>query len=281
MEISGKVTGRVQHLDHFAIPAMDLVRGETFYSDVLGARTVMKKDYEGSLFMKLGQHHFVLFSQDKATIPERTRLDSYPRCSFLLAAKDYDETVAKIEKQAPQISQLAGNKAAARSCGLLEGVVFTDSEGNLIEVFKAEDDQATRLHHLHFDTTHLEDSVEFYTKMLQLELQERSGDIAVLKISENQRLVLHGEKELSAVSKTPYRGRHFAYYVTDDDYHAIVARLRGAGIKEQAAERDKHDPRDTRGDGQLSMYFLDPSAFRLEIVNQDSIYFARKHNFQL
>jgi catechol 2,3-dioxygenase-like lactoylglutathione lyase family enzyme len=279
METLGKITGRVQHLDHFAIPAMDLVRGETFYSDVLGARTVTKKDYEGSLFMKLGQHHFVLFSQDKTTIPERTTLDSYPRCSFLLPAKDYDETVARIQTHAPRMSQLTDT--TAKSCGLLEGVVFMDSEGNLLEAFKADDDEATRLHHLHFDTTHLEDSIAFYTKMLQFELQERSGDIAVLKISENQRLVLHGEKELSVVSKTPYRGRHFAYYVTDDDYHAIVTRLRGAGIKEQIAERDKHGPRDARGDGQLSMYFLDPSAFRLEIVNQDSIYFARKYNFPI
>jgi catechol 2,3-dioxygenase-like lactoylglutathione lyase family enzyme len=279
METSGKLTGRVQHLDHFAIPAMDLVRGETFYSDVLGARTVTKKDYEGSLFMKLGQHHFVLFSQDKATIPERTTLDSYPRCSFLLPAKDYGETVARIQRHAPRMNQLTGT--TAKNCGLLEGVAFMDSEGNLLEAFKANDDEATRLHHLHFDTTHLEDSIEFYTKMLQFELQERSGNTAVLKISENQRLVLHGEKELSVVSKTPYRGRHFAYYVTDDDYHAIVARLREAGIKEQTAERDKHGPRDARGDGQLSMYFLDPSAFRLEIVNQDSIYFARKYNFPI
>ena len=280
MKAVNKSLGGIEHLDHFAIPAMDLGRGERFYSEVLGARTVTKKDYEGSLFMKFGQHHFVLFSQDKATISRRDTLESYPRCSFLLEAEEYEKTTPKIRGASPQVDQVS-HKTNAEICGLQEGLLFTDSEGNLLEVFRGEPGEATRLHHLHFDTTKLDDSVAFYAKMLNLELQERSDNTAVFRVSTNQRFVLHRVKELSEVSKTPYRGRHFAFYVTDENFHAIVSKLREEGVKEQSAERDKHGPRDARGDGQLSMYFLDPSGFRMEIVNQDSSYFARKHNFTM
>ena len=240
----------------------------------------MKKDNEGSTFMMFGEHHFLLFSQDKATIPERKTLDSYPRCSFLLAAGEYEKTASKITEALGKVKQI-GQRTGLGDCGLDEGLFFTDSEGNLLEVFKGNEGDNTRLHHLHFDTTRFGDSIEFYAKMLNLELQERSDSIALFKIATNQNLVLHRVTELSEVTNTPYRGRHFAFYVTDDNFHAIKAKLSRAGIQEQAAERDKHGPRDARGDGQLSMYFLEPSGFRMEIVNQDSIHFARKHNFKM
>ena len=51
-------------------------------------------------------------------------------------------------------------------CPWKNGLVFQDSEGNFFEITKATGIAKTRLHHLHFDTTDLDASVDFYKKFL-------------------------------------------------------------------------------------------------------------------
>jgi hypothetical protein len=83
-------------------------------------------------------------------------------------------------------------------------------------------------------------------------------------------VILNQVSELSEVTKTTYRGRHFALAVTDDNFHAIVDKLHAAGIE----ERDEHGEREGRRPGQLGTYFKEPSGFRLQITNEDSAEFA-------
>lgn len=263
------VQGQVRHLDHFVLPVMDPERAEKFYTEVLGAR-VLNKVVDPALtriFAKVGQNHVGLFSQSKAVIPKRETVDSYPRCAFLLPEADFETAARKVR----QMSGLVKETGDEKGCGLGRGLVFTDSEGNLIEIFRGEKERATRVHHLHFDTVSLEESIEFYTAILRLELLERTDGIAVLEIPADQTVVLHEVKELSEVTKTTYRGRHFAFYVSDDDFHAIVEKLHRAGIE----ERDEHGEREGRRPGQLGTYFKDPSGFRVQIVNEDSSAFAQ------
>ena len=80
--------------------------------------------------------------------------------------------------------------------------------------------------------------------------------------------------ELSEVTKATWRGRHFAFKVTNDNFHAIVGKLHAAGIE----ERDDHGEREGRRDDQLGTYFREPSGFRLQITNEDSAEFARHAN---
>ncbi|TAJ98711.1 hypothetical protein EPO44_11165 [bacterium] len=271
MEKSINAAGTVQHLDHFVLPVMNPDRAERFYVEALGGRvlTKMADPSVTRIFMKVGQNHIGLFSQNKATIPKPETLDSFPRCAFAAPAKDFERIASKIRS----LSSLVGTiekRGVSTGCGSHEGIAFADSEGNLVELFRGESDAPARLHHLHFDTLNLEESVRFYTDILKLTLLERDDGLAVIGVPSHQSIVLREVAELSPVTKTTYRGRHFAFHVKDGDFHAIVDRLHEAGIE----ERDEHGEREGRRPGQLGTYFKEPSGFRLQITNEDSATFA-------
>ena len=270
METSN-VTGIVHHLDHFVVPVMDPNRAEKFYVEVLGGRTLRKMSDPSvtRIFIKVGQNHVGLFSQNKATIPEPETLDSFPRYGFVASRSDFDKIMPKL-RAADGLVRKIEKRGIATGCGLHEGIAFADSEGNLVELFRGEGDAPTRLHHLHFDTLDLAESIRFYTDILKLRVLERDSGLAVIGLPSHQSIVLHEVAELSPVTKTTYRGRHFAFNVTDDDFHAIVERLHQAGID----ERDDHGEREGRRPEQLGTYFKEPSGFRLQITNEDSATFA-------
>lgn len=268
-----QATGEVRHLDHFVVPVMDPDCAERFYTDVLGART-LKKEGDSSMtriFMKLGVNHIGLFSQNKAKIPKREDVCAYPRHAFLVPENEYDRVAETVRRASPLVQEISGK--AALGCGWQDGLAFVDSEGNLLEIAKAKEASKTRVHHLHFDTTELDESVKFYTGIINFKPGERTGGVAVVGISGDQGdqyVVLHQVSDLSEVTKTTYRGRHFAFHVTNDNFHAIVDKLHQAGIE----ERDEHGEREGRRPGQLGTYFKEPSGFRLQITNEDSETFA-------
>lgn len=272
MNRATKAIGEVRHLDHFVLPVMNPDRAEEFYTEALGGKVLTKVSQEGftRIFLKIGQNHIGLFSQTKATIPKRDTVDSFPRCGFLLAAGDYASAAAKIPSRSSLVKGLEGRENSP--CGRKEGIVFADSEGNLLEIFRGEEANTARILHLHFDTCDLDATIKFYTEIFNLGLLKRAEGIAVIGIPPNQALVLHQVKELSEVSKTTYRGRHFAFYVTDENFHAIVDKLHKAGID----ERDEHGEREGRRPGQLGTYFKEPSGFRLQIVNESSATFSQR-----
>ena len=153
-------------------------------------------------------------------------------------------------------------------------MVFQDSEGNFVEITKASGMSKTRLHHLHFDTTDLDASVEFLPEISQLHRRRARKRICRGNGAIGQCVVLNRVSELSEVTKSTYRGRHFAFNVTDDNFHAIVDKLHAAGIE----ERDDHGEREGRRPEQLGTYFREPSGFRLQITNENSAEFARHAN---
>jgi catechol 2,3-dioxygenase-like lactoylglutathione lyase family enzyme len=270
METSN-ATGIVHHLDHFVLPVMDPNRAEKFYVEVLGGRTLRKMSDPSvtRIFIKVGQNHVGLFSQSKAVIPEPKTLDSFPRYGFVVSGSDFEKIMLKL-RAADGLVRKIEKRGIATGCGLHEGIAFADSEGNLVEMFRGDGDAPTRLHHLHFDTLDLAESIRFYTDILKLSVLERDHGLAVIGVPSHQSIVLHEVAELSPMTKTTYRGRHFAFNVTDDDFHAIVERLHQAGID----ERDEHGEREGRRPEQLGTYFKEPSGFRLQITNEDSATFA-------
>lgn len=262
--------GLVHHMDHFVLPVMDPGRAERFYLDVMGGR-LLKRMSDASVarvFIKVGQNHVGLFSQTKAALPEPVTPDGFPRYGFVAPAGEFEAMAARI-RAASRLVQTIEKKGFATGCGAGAGVVFADSEGNLLELLGG-GEGPTRLDHLHFDTLDLQESVRFYTEILKLSLLERDRGLAVMGVPTRQSIVLHEVAELSPVTRTAYRGRHYAFNVTDEDFHAIVARLRRAGID----ERDDHGEREGRRPEQLGTYFKEPSGFRLQITNEDSAAFA-------
>lgn len=274
MGAESNAKGDVRHLDHFVVAVMDPDRAEKFYSEVLGART-LRRDVTPNMvrvFMKLGENHVGLFSQGKNTLPKRESANSYPRHSFVVPEVEYDQMVAKIRKQSSFVKGM--EKESGLGCVWHEGLVFQDSEGNFLEITKAKGIAKTKVDHLHFDTTDLNASVEFYRRFLNCTVREQKNGMAVVGVPSNQCVILNQVNELSEVTKTTYRGRHFAFSVTDDNFNAIVAKLHQAGIE----ERDEHGEREGRRPGQLGTYFREPSGFRLQITNEDSAEFARHAN---
>jgi catechol 2,3-dioxygenase-like lactoylglutathione lyase family enzyme len=274
MGSSLKANGDVHHLDHFVIAVMDPARAEEFYSDVLGAYTLKTQNAPNMtrIFMKLGENHVGLFSQGKVTLPKRDSANSYPRHSFQVPQSAYEATVAKIRSACSFVRDI--EREPGLGCFWKKGLVFQDSEGNFVEITPAAGIEKTRLHHLHFDTTDLNASVEFYKKFINCTVGEKQNEFAAVSVPSGQCVVLNQVSELSEVTKTTYRGRHFAFNVTDDNFHAIVDKLHAAGIE----ERDDHGEREGRRPEQLGTYFREPSGFRLQITNENSAEFARHAN---
>jgi len=274
MGVETKAKGDVHHLDHFVVAVMDPDRAEKFYAEIMGARTLKTQNAPNMtrIFMKLGENHVGLFSQGKATLPKRENSNSYPRHSFQVPEGEYDQMVAKIRRECSFVRDIKGESGLG--CHWNEGLVFQDSEGNFIEITKASGISKTRLHHLHFDTTDLDASVDFYARFLNCTVQEKKNGMAAVAVPSGQCVILNQVNELSEVTKTTYRGRHFAFNVTNDNFHAIVDKLHSAGIE----ERDEHGEREGRRPEQLGTYFREPSGFRLQITNEDSAEFARHAN---
>jgi catechol 2,3-dioxygenase-like lactoylglutathione lyase family enzyme len=266
-----KVNGDVHHLDHFVVAVMNPDRAEKFYTEVMGARTLKYENAPNMtrVFMKLGENHVGLFSQGKATLPKRENVNSYPRHSFQVPEGEYDQMVAKIRRECSFVRDIKSESGLG--CPWNDGLVFQDSEGNFIEITKASGIGKTRLDHLHFDTTDLKASVDFYKRFLNCTVQEQQNGMSAVAVPSGQCVILNQVDELSEVTKTTYRGRHFAFNVTNDNFHAIVDKLHSAGIE----ERDEHGEREGRRPEQLGTYFKEPSGFRLQITNEDSAEFAR------
>jgi catechol 2,3-dioxygenase-like lactoylglutathione lyase family enzyme len=213
-----------------------------------------------------------LFSQGKTTLPRRESAASYPRHAFVVPQNEFESMAAKIRRASFFVKEIQDEKGLG--CCWNEGLVFQDSEGNFLEITKAKGIGKPRLHHLHFDTTDLDASVRFYKSILNFDLVEQKNGMAVIEVPSDQRIILNQVDELSEVTKTTYRGRHFAFAVSDDNFHAIVDKLHRAGID----ERDDHGEREGRRPEQLGTYFREPSGFRLQITNEDSTTFALHAN---
>ena len=270
MSAETNAKGDVRHLDHFVVAVMDADRAEKFYTEVLGARTLKRQDTPNMsrVFMKLGQNHVGLFTQEKTTLPKRESTASYPRHSFLVPEGEFEQMKEKIRRASPFAKDIQNESGLG--CCWSEGLVFQDSEGNFLEIAKGKGINKARVHHLHFDTTDLDASVNFYKSILNFNLVEQKNGMAMIGVPSNQYVILNKVDELSEVTKTTYRGRHFAFAVTDDNFHAIVDKLHRAGID----ERDDHGEREGRRTDQLGTYFKEPSGFRLQITNEDSATFA-------
>jgi catechol 2,3-dioxygenase-like lactoylglutathione lyase family enzyme len=269
-----KARGDVRHLDHFVVAVMDAERAEKFYTEVLGARTLK---YENSpnmtrVFMKLGENHVGLFSQGKAVLPRRDSVNSFPRHSFQVPDNEYASMADRIRHASSFVRDISSDNGL--SCIWNDGLVFQDSEGNFYEITKVDGIPKPRLHHLHFDTTDLQASVGFYKRVLNCTVEQQKEGMAAVEVPSGQCVILNQVDELSEVTKTTYRGRHFAFAITNDNFHAFVDKLRQAGIE----ERDDHGERAGRRAEQLATYFKEPSGFRLQVTNEDSATFALHAN---
>jgi catechol 2,3-dioxygenase-like lactoylglutathione lyase family enzyme len=276
----------VRSLDHCVLPVMDLWRSERFYTEALGGRIFQKlgMTYDelakpptpvGS-FVKVGVNHIGLFVQHRTPVKPPASIESgYPCCSFAVAESDMDDVARAVVGRGGSVGaerdSLLG-KLQARS------VRGTDSEGNAIELVadprgRQSGERVLGLARLHAESKDLAQTADFYAKFVGAELQHESSDAVVLGLPSSQLLVFHKVDEFSPAMVGPFRGRHFAFHVDDDTFHAIVARLREAGIPEgdvRGAEPGGQAYTPERVGDELGTYFNDPSGLRLQLINEDS-----------
>jgi catechol 2,3-dioxygenase-like lactoylglutathione lyase family enzyme len=119
------------------------------------------------------------------------------------------------------------------------------------------------LSYLAAETRDLAATGTFYVDVLGLAVAAEGPDWLALAVPGGQHLMFHQVATLSPAMAGPYFGRHFAFHVDDDTFHAIVGRLRAAGIPEGDA-LGRNVP------GEYATYFYDPNGLWLQVLNQDS-----------
>ena len=272
---SNPTPGGVRHFDHFALPTGSIDRSEKFYSDVLGLRTLVKglPRIAGGIFMKIGtQHHLGFFEHrpiNTGYMPKRENVHGYPRVAFAVPASEFAVITQRIRAACAIVEDIHETELA----GAEQGLAFVDPEGNIMEVFPSNAAQAIAANHFHFETTALGKAVEFYTAVMSFTEKSRAANRAVLAIPGDQALILHQVDELSPATMTYFDGRHFAFSVTDENFHAIVAKLAARGIQ----EGDNLGGNRNRKPGELGTYFQDPTnGMHIQMLNSDSKEFSKQ-----
>lgn len=268
-------TGEVRHFDHFALPTGSIERSEQFYSDVLGLRVIVKgaPRIPGGIFMKIGaQHHLGFFEHrpvNTGFMPKRDNVHGFPRVGFAVPTGDFEPMTRRIRSACAIVEEIHEPDTP----GGAQGLAFVDPEGNIMEVFRSAEIQSLAPSHFHFETTALSEAVHFYTGVMNFSEVHRGADCAVLAIPSGQALVLHEVWDLSPATTTYFDGRHFAFSVTDANFHAIVAKLEQRGHK----QGDVLGGNVHRKPGDLGTYFRDPTnGMHIQLLNSDSNEFSKQ-----
>jgi len=276
--------GAVSSWDHSVVPVVDLWRAERFYTEILDGAIFQKvgmtfrhEDTSRSgatfidppgAFVKLGRHHLGLFLQRETPVyPADAVGDAYPCWALTVAAEDIPDILARFKDSGSTIGPEQLERYGEMSWRTIR---CTDSEGNCLELVaddrgRYHNRMVTGLSPMHFETVDLPGTVEFYTHTLGMPVLDSSPDHAAFESGDGQGLVFHRVARLSPSSVGPYHGRHFAFTVEPEAFHAIVSRLRAAAIEEGDA-LGRAIP------GELDSYFSDPvnNSLWLQIQNKDS-----------
>jgi len=270
-----RAPGEVRHFDHFALPTTSIERSEKFYAEVLGLRTIVKgaPRIAGGIFMKIGtQHHLGFFEHrpvNTGYMPKRENVHGFPRVAFAVPANEFDATAERIRSACTIVEEIH----EANLPGAEQGLAFVDPEGNIMEVFRSVASKTIAVSHFHFETPALGAAMDFYTGVMNFTETHRSAERAVLTIPTGQALVLHEVGKLSAATTTYFDGRHFAFSVTDGNFHAIVDKLEKRGLK----QGDDLGGIRHRKPGELGSYFQDPTnGMHIQMLNSDSSEFSRQ-----
>ncbi len=164
------------------------------------------------IFMKLGENHVGLFSQGKTTLPKRDSATSYPRHSFQVPEGEYDAMAAKIRRA---MFLRARHRKRTRLGLFLEARPGLPGLGGKLR----RDHQSERHQQnpaaspsLRHDGSWMPASI--FTGNFSIAPLKSKGRYAAVTVPSGQCVVLNQVSELSEVTKTTYRGRHFAFNVT-------------------------------------------------------------------
>ena len=273
----------IRCFDHAVLPVMNLWRAERFYTEALDGAIFQKVgmnyrqppatagaanlfvDPPGA-FVKVGRSHIGLFLQTQVAVQPPADLEQGFPCLGLAIAEELFAAVV----QRVRAAGVAVGREGMRTLGRLQSraVRCADSEGNCLDLVAtaaadAGGRQVLGLSYLGAETCDLAATGAFYVDVLGLAVGAEGPGWLALTVPGGQALVFHQVQTLSPSMVGPYFGRHFAFYVDDDTFHAIVGRLRAASIPEGDA-LGRNVP------GEHATYFYDPNGLWLQVLNHDS-----------
>jgi catechol 2,3-dioxygenase-like lactoylglutathione lyase family enzyme len=267
----------VRALDHSVVPVMDLWRAERFYTETLDGAMFLKvgmtfewaSGAKGTgnfgTFVKLGASHLGLFLQRQTRVhPAASPEQSLPCWGVGVADTAFDDLLAALAATGVPLAP-AGQARFGREAR--RSVRANDSEGNGLEFVASPGDNGARrvlgLSHLRLEARDLAATADFYVRFLGLELVDEGRGWIALAMPSGQHVFFQQVDTLSPATVGPYAGRHFAFHVTHPAFHAIVARLRAAGIPESDTNLE-------RTSEEAETYFYDPDGHWLQITTEDS-----------
>jgi hypothetical protein len=113
---------------HFTLGVRDLERARRFYEEVVGCTFWRQNDT--TVFMRCGEHHFVLSCNGYHAPPNRGR-DTLLHHAFVVQAKDFDAALAHVESCGIEVL-LYEDKGHRSFTG--RHAYFHDPDGNTVEL---------------------------------------------------------------------------------------------------------------------------------------------------
>ncbi|WP_266074790.1 VOC family protein [Haladaptatus caseinilyticus] len=115
------MTHSIQGFDHVALPVSDLRRAVSFYRDVLGLRSVDRRDPD------IDDYHWLNLGQGQglnlARVDEESRTDTSPRHIAFNAPEEYlGEVIDRLEKRNRDVRKTDTS------------IYFSDPDGNELEI---------------------------------------------------------------------------------------------------------------------------------------------------
>lgn len=120
---------------------------------------------------------------------------------------------------------------------------------------------AIKLNHTIVPAKDKEASARFFANMMGLAYEGPHGHFAPVRIDENLTLDFDdGGEEFDA--------HHYAFLIGEEEFDAIFARVKAAGISYGAGPRDPRDMQINTRRGGRGFYFCDPNGHLLEVMTR-------------
>ena len=105
-----------------------------------------------------------------------------------------------------------------------------------------------------------EESARFFARIFSLKVEEPAGHFAPVQV--NETLTFDFD------NATSFESHHYAFHVSDEEYDAILERVKAAGIPYGSEPWDRDNLQLNQRKGGRGFYFPDPNGHLLEAMTR-------------
>ena len=105
-------------------------------------------------------------------------------------------------------------------------------------------------------------SAQFFARIMGLPFEGATGNFAPVRINETLTMDFDDRRPVS-------ESHHYAFKVSDEEFDAILARVKEAGITYGSEPTSKTDMQINHRRGGRGFYFPDPNGHSLEVLTHD------------